>query len=291
MTELAPKLDIEVSEILTKAGQMGRVLVESGKIKSHDLERVIRFQKSRGLRFGEAAISLGLVTQEDVKAALAQQFSYSVAPLSNSQLSPSLTAAFYPQSRRMEALRGLRSELMLRYFDDPAQRVLPIVGVDREAASGELVANLAIVFSQLGANTLLIDGNLRQPSLHRLFALPDGPGLSDVLAGRAAPAPKLCAPLQSLWLLNGGTVAPNPQELLSHRRYRTLMTTLANNFDVVLVHTPPLKDNRDAQLISARAGAALMVAKENVTPLRALEAASRHLQEVGVSLMGVALSQ
>lgn len=291
MTEQATAIMDNPSVALAKTGQMGRLMVESGRLSADDLETIVEVQEKRRLRFGEAAVALGLVTREDVKAVLAQQFSYSIAPLADSRLDPVLLAAFRPQSRRVEALRGLRSELMLRYFDNPDRRVLPLIGVDDAQSSGELTANLAIVCSQLGARTLLIDANLRQPSLHKLFDLPNHQGLSDVLADRGAAMPQLCSPLQSLWLLNGGTVAPNPQELLTHQRYYSLMSSLSEQYDVILANTPPLTENLDAQLIGARAGAALLIAKEHVTSLRSLEHVSRRLQDVGVSVLGVALSQ
>lgn len=298
MTEYAPPIVGSSSDTprtttraLAKSGQIGRLLYENGKLSADDIDRVAKLQEERGVRFGEAAVALRLVTADDVKMALAEQFSYPVAPLSNTDLDRSLIAALRPQSRRVEALRGLRSELMLRYFDEPDKRILPLVGIDGAGEGGTLVANLAIVFSQLGARTLLMDCNLREPSLHRLFGLPNRHGLSDILASRANFRPQLCSPLESLWLLNAGTSAPNPQELLSHKRYRSLTAKLAEQFDVVLVNTPSLGTSLDAQLVANRAGAALLLAKEHVTPLRRLDTASRRLQDVGVNVLGVTLSQ
>ncbi len=292
MTELFPPTDREdAARVLTRSGPIGRMLVESGKLEEIDIERVVHYQRKTGQRFGEAAVTLGLVTDEDVRVAVAQQFSHALVPVTDRRLAPALTAANAPQSAEVEALRGLRSELMLRYFDGQSQRVLPMVGVDRSNAIGELTANLAVVFSQVGALTLLIDANMRQPEIHGLFGQPNDQGLSDVLAGRASVSPRLCTPMQSLWLLSAGTMAPNPQELLSGERYRKLMLRLAEKFDVILVNTPSMNDNVDGQLIAARAGAALMVAREHVTSLGKLDNARQRLQAVGVSIMGVALSQ
>ena len=223
--------------------------------------------------------------------ALAHQFSYPVVPVANTKLDRSLVAALRPHSPRVEALRGLRSELMLRYFDDPAHRVLPTICVDDGDGAGKLLANLAIVFSQLGARTLMIDANLRKPMLHDLFNLRNGDGLSDILASRGTVAPHSCSPFESLWLLNAGTPAPNPQELLAKKRYRNLCSKLAEQFDVILVNTPPLSESQDAQLLANRAGAALWIVREHSTPLKTLDQYSRRLQEVGVNLLGAAVSQ
>lgn len=292
MTEVALPLFRDGSHIPNQTDLMGRLMVQKGLIHGDDLDRILGLQKQKGIRFGEAAQSLGLVTAEDVKAVLAEQFAYPVVarPASEVSLHPRVIAAYQPTHPRVEALRSLRSELMLRYFNQPENKVLAVVGVDGESSIRDLATNLAVVIAQTGARTLLIDGNLRDPSLHESFGLPNLRGLSDALAGRSSAIPRHCPPLDSLWLLNGGTVAPNPQELLAHKRYQTLMAQLVPKFDAVLINTPALDGNLDAQLVAARSGAALMVARENHTPLKALDKATHRLRELGVAITGVALS-
>src|SRR5690606_7597649 len=144
---------------------------------------IIELQNKRGLRFGEAAQKLGLVNAADVHAALAQQFACTPVPDKGSRLSRSLTAAFQPRSAEVEALRSLRSELLLRYFNTSAHLTLALCGADDARGIAQTTANLAIVFSQLGLRTLLVDGNLRNPQLHTLFGIGDRhPGLSDLVA-------------------------------------------------------------------------------------------------------------
>lgn len=290
MTDIALPLMKESAHIPAETELMGRLLIESGVIRIGDLERILQLQKQKGLRFGEAAQMLGLVTADDIRTILSRQFSYPVVAQKDHTLSPRLIAAVMPDSPRVEALRSLRSELMLRFFNQAENRTLAVIAVDDESGHGDMTANLAVVFAQLGARTLLVDANLRQPSLHSLFSVPNTRGMSDALAGRAAAVPRNCPPLNDLWLLNGGTQAPNPQELLAHTRYQELLERLAGKFDAVLIHTPTMKTNLDAQVVAARAGAALLVAREHVTPLRALEKASSRLREIGVKVVGVALS-
>jgi receptor protein-tyrosine kinase len=268
--------------------RMGRLLVARGKLAKADLYHVAEWQSVQGVRFGEAAVALGLVTSSDVEAVLAEQFSYPVAP-GNSVFDGALVAALNPQARPVEALRDLRSQLMLRYFNNPDRRVLPLVGVDKAADIRELTANLAIVFSQLGIRTLLLDANLREPTLHRLFGLSDGYGLSDFIAGRTDVVPLSVPLLHSLWILPGGTPAPNPQELLTHERYRNLPSQINESFDVILVNTAPLSQSLDAQIVAARAGVAVIVAKQDVTRMAALDDAQRRLRNSGVTVLGAAL--
>lgn len=290
MTDVALPLIKESAHIPAETDLMGRLLVDSGILKPGDLERILQVQKQKGLRFGEAAQSLGLVTAEDIRIILSRQFSYPVASRKSPALSPRLIAASQPGHRSVEALRSLRSELLLRYFNLPDNRQLAVVTVDTDDHGRDLAANLAVVFSQLGARTLLVDANLRAPSLHELFGHANARGLSDALAGRAPAVPRKCTPLGDLWLLNGGSQAPNPQELLAHRNYQELMGRFAEKFDAVFFHCSPMTDNLDAQVIAARAGAVLLVAREHVTSLRTLDKTSRRLQELGVRVVGVALN-
>lgn len=289
MVDIARVANLQ-NQIEVARKRIGGVLVDNGKLRPADVANVLRQQEARSLRFGELAVKLKLVTEADVRAALAQQFSYPVVSDAG-VLGRSLVAAFQPTSPWVEALRSLRSQLMLSYFTPSARRALPLVGVDESQALERLITNLAVVFAQAGLRTLLVDANLRAPSLHGFFGLGNRQGLADVLAERAELSLQAVTPLSSLYLLNGGTLAPNPQELLASTRYTTLLQQLNQQFDAVLINTPPLKQAADAQLIAARAGAALLVAKEHVTHLASLERAKNKLQEAGVRLLGVVLAR
>ena len=275
---------------LTTAGKMGRLLMESGKIKTTDLENIISFQKKHQLKFGEAAVTLGLVTPEDIRKALAQQFSYPAIPAANSKLDPSLVAAFQPESRTAEALRGLRSELILRYFNNGEHLSLPLVGTEDSLSLARTTANLAIVFAQMGLQTLLIDSNMRDPKLHTLFGIHNCPGLSDIIAGRTGFSTQVIDTFPTLSLLHAGTLAPNPQELLSGNSYRSYMEKITRAYDVTLICTSPIDQYMDAQLVAAQAGAALLVVKEHQTRIKALEKVCNRLHSVDVRLLGVALT-
>lgn len=281
--------DIQVPSARVK---MGHMLVDNGKITAADLKAIIALQNERGIRFGEAALLLGLVSPADVRSVLARQFAYTSVPDAATRLAPALTAIFKPESGEVEALRTLRSELMLRYFNTAPHLSLAVVGAEDAETIARTTANLAIVFCQMGLRTLLIDSNLREPQLHNLFGIDNRqPGLSDLIADRARIQPLPVATLQSLWLLPAGTQAPNPQELLSGRNYRDYVGELANRFDVTLISTPPMARNRDAQLVAAHAGAALLVAQQHSSRMKDLESLCASLWGVGVRVVGAALRQ
>src|SRR5450830_853253 len=99
-----------------KDANMGLMLVEQGKMTPDEVESVRRLQKAEGLRFGEAAQRLGLITEADIQQVLARQFDYPYLQAGQGNYSPRLLAAYQPFSPQVEALRAIRSQLMLRWF-------------------------------------------------------------------------------------------------------------------------------------------------------------------------------
>ena len=289
MNDLAQVLGNSDSMLATST-RMGPMLVAKGKINPKDLSMILAAQKKHGLRFGEAALKLGLVKDEDINAILAEQFAYTQTPAASSKLDRRLSALFQPDSAQAEALRSLRSELQLRYFNPQPHRALTLVSAEDAAGSALTAANLAISFAQLGLRTLLIDSNLRRPQLNKLFDLPEhSPGLSDWLAERTSVAPTAIDAVRGLSVLPAGTRAPNPQELLASKHFQERIGTLALRFDVTLISTTPMDSNRDAQLVAAQTGAALLLARTHITSTKALTAITSRLRELGVRLVGASL--
>lgn len=244
---------------------IGTVLIEAGRLKAKDAERILSRQKEHGLRFGEAAMQLGLVTFADIEFALACQFDYQYLLRGQSAVSEDLVAAYAPFTRQGEALRVLRSQLMLQWFDtDSSRKALAIVSAERGEGRSYLAANLAVVFSQLGERTLLIDADLRNSCQHRLFGLDNRIGLSAVLSGRGgAEAIQRVPALLDLSVLPAGVQPPNPSELLARPPFAQLLRELAGEFDVILLDTPAASETADALTVTVRAGSALIVVRKN----------------------------
>jgi protein-tyrosine kinase len=274
------------------ARSIGAILVASGRLKSEDATRIVVHQQQNRQQFGTAAISMELLTREDIDFALAQQFDYAYLSHQNTSLSPELVAAYQPFGRTGENLRALRSQLMLRWFNaDSSRRVLTIVSVGKREGRSFVAANLAIVFAQQGQRTLLIDANLRAARQQVLFQLGKCAGLSDVLAGRAdLSAAVPVAGLPGLVVLPTGTLPPNPQELLGRTAFASLLHVAAREFDVILVDTPSAGDFADAEIIASCAGAALMLARKNHSLLPQASSLAQRLQDSGVTLVGSILN-
>lgn len=276
----------------TRGRSIGVILIDSGRLTADNAERILRLQKAQGMRFGDAAIELGLLTEDDIRFALSSQFDYPYLPLGDNSLSHELVAAYKPSSPVVEQLRALRSQLMLRWFDAEAQRkALAIVSPGAGEGRSFIAANLAIVFSQLGERTLLIDADLRTPRQHELFKLGNNAGLSGLLAGRAnADAVVRVPSLLGLSILPAGAIPPNPQELLGRPAFIETLLSLSRDFDVVIIDTPAASAYADAQTIAVRAGAALMLARKNRSSLPDMAQIAGSLQQSGATLLGSVLN-
>jgi chain length determinant protein tyrosine kinase EpsG len=264
---------------------IGKLLLTTGKLTPQDAERVLKTQKEQGLRFGEAAIKLGLVTEADIQQVLSIQFDYPYLQDGKGKFSPELIAAYSPFCEEVESLRALRAQLLLRWFGE-GRRALAVTSPLGTEGASNLVANLAIVFSQLGERTLLVDANMRQPRQHQLFSLGEGKGLSDILAGRAdVSVLKRINDFVDLSVLPAGTLPPNPAELLARSDFSLLLEELEKNYDVILIDTPAACVASDLQTVAARAGGALLVSKRNVTRLKQLSSL-RDMVAAGAEVVG-----
>jgi chain length determinant protein tyrosine kinase EpsG len=251
---------------------------------------VLRLQKEEGLRFGDAAQKLGLITEADIRQVLSLQFDYPYLQTNEGSFSKDLVAAYQPFSPQVEALRALRSQLILRWFNE-GYKALAVISASSGDGCSNLAANLAVVFSQLGEQTLLIDANLRDPVQHKIFNLSESRGLSDILVGRAdlSVVTKIDS-FVDLTVLGAGTVPPNPQELLSRSNFTDFMNQAMAHYDVVIVDTAPAAETSDAQAVAGRCGGALLASRLNQTRLSELKNIRDQLTVSGVQIVGAVVN-
>lgn len=272
--------------------RIGSILAEQGKLGPREIEGVLKLQQLKGMRFGEAALCLGLVTEKDLRHAVAKQYDLDHLLQGAESISSELIVAREPSHVRAEEMRALRTQLMIRWSNaNPGQRVLAIASPGSGEGRSYLAANLAVAISQLGERTLLIDADMRQPRLHRIFNVPDRAGLSAALSGRAdrsavAPVPGF----GTLWLLPAGAPPPNPQELLSRQTLAAFLQELRSEFDVILFDTPPAKRYADAQSVAFRSGSALVLTRKDHTRLDDAKSVIRDLNDTGARVVGTVIN-
>jgi chain length determinant protein tyrosine kinase EpsG len=272
---------------------IGSILVEQGRIGPQDVEAIQKFATQSNIRFGDAALQLNLLTQNDIDVALAQQFNYPVLARGGTNgVADDVIAAYLPQSELVEPLRALRSQLTLRWVNGVGRRILAITSPGRGEGRSWLAANLATVFAQMGERVLLIDADMRFPRQHYLFNINNSVGLSALLTGRAGrEIVSRIHPQLRLFVLPAGLRPPNPQELLSRPVFEVVLTSFAEQYDLVILDTPASSVAADAQILAARAGAALVVARRNHTLHAELSAAMQNFVQSGVSVLGSVLNE
>lgn len=286
-----PVTDIESPKSRLLSGhdrRIGAILTEDGTLNVRDVGRVMELQSREGLRFGEAALRLGLITADDLRSAVAKQYDLPHLLPDNQNVNSELVVAYEPFHRRAEELRALRTQLLIRWpASEGKRRALAVVSAGNGEGRSYVAANLAVAFSQLGERTLLVDADMRRPRQHQIFGVANRIGLSAVLSNRAnGDAVVPVREFGRLSLLPAGAPPPNPQELLSRVGFSILLHELRSEFDVILIDTPPAALYADAQTVTFRAGNAIVLARKDRTRVADTQGVIRELADAGATVLG-----
>jgi protein-tyrosine kinase len=192
---------------------------------------------------------------------------------------------------RNEQVRALRTDLML--LDDSNQRghTFALIGPGRREGRSQLCAELAIAFAQLGRRALLIDADLRHPCQHVLFGADNQWGLSQALSLGEAPYLNSVDGLPELTLLTAGAAVPNPLELVSHRRFARLLGTWRNQYDFIIIDTPPVSQYADALQIASVARRVVAVSRSEVTSIKDMKDMLRRLAVTDSTILGAVVNK
>jgi capsular exopolysaccharide synthesis family protein len=208
-------------------------------------------------------------------------------------LSGRLVTISEPASAVSEAYRTLRTNLLYTQVDTPSK---VIVVTSHGSAEGKttVCANLGVVLAQAGKNTLLVDCDLRKPSLHKVFGLRNARGMVDVLAERHdlhEDWQEVCQePLPDLSVLTVGTLPPNPAELLLSRRFSEFLAGVRQEFDYVLVDSPPVGFVSDAAIIAAQADGVLLTLDAQRTRKERVRRAVHSLRSKRANVLGTVMN-
>lgn len=272
---------------------IGTILIHAGRLTFESVEKILQLQREQGLRFGDAAIQLGLLTAADIELALSRQFDSPYLVRGESRVSEQVTSAYSPFSPQAGSISLLRSELLLRWFDHTAEgKALAIVSAGRREGRSFIASNLAVSFSQLGRKTLLIDADMRNPVQHSLFGIENRSGFSAMLSGHgAADANTHHIPgLPGLNVLPAGAQPPNPLELLARPMFPQLLKGLALDFEVIILDSPATAEHTDAQNIAACAGAALVVARNGTSRMSQVRTTGETVSHASAVIVGTVLN-
>lgn len=196
-----------------------------------------------------------------------------------------------PQSQMAESYRALRTSLLLTSLGAPPKLILVTSALPQEGKSTTSI-NCAIVLAQKESRVLLVDADLRRPSIHKTLGLGHRIGLSDILTGNATleQAVLRSPSVPSLFILPAGTPPPNPAELLASPNMRNILSTLRGQFDHIVIDTPPTLSVTDAVVLSTNADAVVLVIRSAQTTKQALRRSRELLMRVNARVSGVLLN-
>ncbi|SYT15226.1 polysaccharide biosynthesis tyrosine autokinase [Klebsiella pneumoniae] len=195
-----------------------------------------------------------------------------------------------PADLAIEAIRGLRTSLHFAMME-ARNNILMISGASPNAGKTFVSSNLAAIISQTGKKVLFLDADLRKGYTHKLFNVSNENGLSDYLAGKVDI--KNCVKqikTAGFDFISRGMVPPNPAELLMHSRFQNLLSWASDNYDLVIVDTPPILAVTDAAIIGNYAGTTLLVARFEQNTVKEIEVSAKRFEQSGVMIKGCILN-
>lgn len=179
---------------------------------------------------------------------------------------PSLITLTRPSSIIAEQFRTIRTNIQFSMVDENL-KTLVITSAGPGAGKSTIAANLAVTFASQGKKVLLVDADMRKPTVHKTFRLPNHDGLTTLLTENDMQINDIIhrAPSEGLFIITSGVIPPNPSELLASKRMERLMNELEQNFDLIIFDMPPVIAVTDAQVMASKADGTIFVIPKGST--------------------------
>ncbi|MFD1136171.1 CpsD/CapB family tyrosine-protein kinase [Paenibacillus urinalis] len=201
-----------------------------------------------------------------------------------------LVTAVNPKAPISEAYRTLRTNIQFSAIDDQI-KVLMVASAQSGEGKTTTVSNLAVTYAQEGKKVLLIDTDLRKPSLHQVFTVSNHAGLSSAIAAQYPVQEVLQkTAVHNLDVLPSGPIPPNPSEMLGSKKMTALLEELKEMYDIILFDTPPVLAVTDAMIISSLCDGVVLVVNSGKVKKDLVKKAKGHLEHVNARILGVVLN-
>lgn len=242
----------------------------------------------RGVENPDDIEQLGLSVYASVPKSIMQlEFAEKINKKRKSLQEMMLLAESNPADLSIEALRGLRTSLHFAMLEAKNNVVMisgPAPGIGKSFVS----TNFAAVVAKTGQKVLLIDADMRKGYLQQPFGVKWENGLSDLLSGKIDYAQAIkTTQVDNLDIMTRGQVPPNPSELLMHQRFKALVEWASQNYDLVIIDTPPVLAVTDPSIVGAHAGTTLMVARFGLNTAKEIDVARNRFEQAGIEVKGV----
>ena len=196
-----------------------------------------------------------------------------------------------PKSPIAEAYRGIRTSIEFSNLDKNLQVITVTSSMQNEGKS-TVMANLAVSFANLDKKVLIMEGDLRNPSVHRMFNISNIKGLTDILLQNKVFADCVhCTDVKNLHVLTCGAIPPNPSEMLSSKKIRDFIESLREHYDYIFIDAPPIGIVTDAGIISTYTDGCIFVVGAGEADIEMAKVSKERLEKVGANILGVVLNK
>ncbi|MBD7916608.1 CpsD/CapB family tyrosine-protein kinase [Clostridium sp. Sa3CUN1] len=194
-----------------------------------------------------------------------------------------------PKSIAAESYRTLRTNIQYSSFDKE-YRVIVVTSSEPGEGKSTTAGNLALSIAQDNKKVILIDCDLRKPSIHKKFKISNLVGLSDVIVGKEELTKVVHRYNKNLVILTSGKIPPNPSEMLSSKTMSNLLESLKETFDYIILDTPPVQAVTDSQILSTKSDGTILVVRAERTKKESVQNAVNLLKKVNANIIGTVLN-
>jgi len=195
-----------------------------------------------------------------------------------------------PKSIAAESYRTLRTNIQYSSFDKEYQ-VIMVTSSEPGEGKSTTAGNLALCLAQGEKKVVLVDCDLRKSSIHKKFKISNLTGLSDVLVGKEDLKKAVHRYNNNLGILTSGNIPPNPAEMLASKAMNSLLDVLKENFDYIILDTPPVQAITDSQILATKADGTILVVKSEQTKRDSVGNAINLLKKVNANIIGIVLNE
>jgi capsular exopolysaccharide synthesis family protein len=197
----------------------------------------------------------------------------------------------HPKSMLSESYRNIRTSILLSFSEKPPKRIV-ITSANPAEGKTTTAINTAIALGQTGARVVIIDCDMRNPRIHKIFPEENGMGLSNFLSGNAAlDSVIIRSEIPNLSYIPAGPIPPNPSELIGSTVFRQMMDTLGGSFEHIIIDSPPILGFADSVILSKCVEGVVLVALAGKTPKETLTHAKELLFQVNAKILGVVINR
>jgi capsular exopolysaccharide synthesis family protein len=195
-----------------------------------------------------------------------------------------------PRSIEAESYRGLRTNIQYCSIDKEVKSIV-VTSANPKEGKSTISGNLALSFAQNAKKVIIIDCDLRQPSIHVKFNISNLCGISEVLIGAETLDTAIQNYNYNLDILTSGKIPPNPSEIINSTAMSNLLEELKKEYDILIIDSPPLEVVTDGQILSTKVDGTILVVKAGESKIEAVKEAKNILNKVGANIIGVVINK